>query len=40
MADGTITIDTAVNEKGIEVGVKDIVASAKRMASTVGNASE
>lgn len=40
MADGTITIDTAVNEKGIEVGVKDIEASAKRMASTVGNASE
>ena len=40
MADGIITIDTAVNEKGIEVGVKDIEASAKRMASTVGNASE
>ena len=40
MADGTITIDTAVNEKGIEVGAKDIEASAKRMASTVGNASE
>lgn len=40
MADGTITIDTAVNEKGIEVGVKDIEASAKRMASTVGNARE
>ena len=39
MADGTITIDTAVNEKGIEVGVKDIEASAKRMASTVENAS-
>ena len=38
MADGTLTIDTAVNEKGIEVGVKDIEASMKRMASTADEA--
>lgn len=40
MADGTITIDTAVNEKGIEVGARDIEASMKRMTSTIGKASE
>ncbi len=40
MADGTLTIDTEVNEKGVEVGVKDIEASMKRMASTAGNVSE
>lgn len=38
MADGTLTIDTEVNEKGIEVGVRDIEASMKRMASTADEA--
>lgn len=40
MADGTVTIDTEINEKGIEVGVRDIEASMKRMTSTIGKASE
>ena len=38
MADGTLTIDTEVNEKGVEVGVRDIEASMKRMASTADEA--
>ena len=38
MADGTLIIDAAVNEKGIEVGVKEIEASMKRMASTADEA--
>lgn len=40
MADGTVTIDTEVNEKGVEVGARDIEASMKRMTSTIGKASE
>lgn len=40
MADGTLTIDTEVNEKGVEVGARDIEASMKRMTSTIGKASE
>lgn len=39
-ADGTITIDTSVDRKGIKVGTKDIEASVKRMASTVNNVSD
>ena len=38
MADGTVTIDAEVNEKGVEVGVRDIEASMKRMASTADEA--
>lgn len=40
MADGTLTIDTEVNEKGVEVGARDIEASMKHMTSTIGKASE
>ena len=40
MADGTVTINAEMNEKGIEVGVRDIEASVKRMAATVKDADE
>lgn len=40
MADGTITIDTEIDEKGIKAGIRDIEASAKRMAATVGDVGE
>lgn len=40
MADGTLIIDTEANTDGVEVGMRDIEASVKRMASTVGNVSE
>lgn len=35
MADGTITLDTTTDEKGIKVGMRDIEASVKRMSSSV-----
>lgn len=40
MADGTVTLDVETNEKGVEVGMRDIEASVKRMAATVGDAGE
>lgn len=40
MADGTLIIDAEANTDGVEVGMRDIEASVKRMASTVGNVSE
>lgn len=40
MADGTVTLDVETNKKGVEVGIRDIEASVKRMAATVGNVSE
>lgn len=40
MADGTLIIDAESNTDGVEVGMRDIEASVKRMASTVGNVSE
>lgn len=38
MADGTMIIDTRMNKKGVEVGVRDIEASMKRMAATADEA--
>lgn len=35
MADGTLTIYTETDEKGIKVGMKEIEASVKRMSSSV-----
>lgn len=35
MADGTLTISTETDEKGIKVGMKEIEASVKRMSSSV-----
>lgn len=35
MADGTLTIDTRTDEKGVKVGMKDIEASVKRMSVSV-----
>lgn len=40
MADGTITIDTEIDKKRLKIGLRDIEASAKRMASTVGGVGE
>lgn len=40
MADGTITIDTEIDEKGLKIGLRDIEASAKRIASTVRGVGE
>ena len=35
MADGTITLETKADEKGVKVGMKEIEASVKRMSSSV-----
>ena len=35
MADGTITLETMADEKGVKVGMKEIEASVKRMSSSV-----
>lgn len=40
MADGTLTIYTETDEKGIKVGMKEIEASVKRMSSSVGGLGE
>lgn len=40
MADGTITIDTSTDEKGVKVGMRDIEASVKRMSASVEDLGE